>query len=136
MSLVNLAEDATGLQRDLHAALSNDLAIQALLGDPVRAFDHVPDPAIYPYLTYGRIRSEDTSGDAAPQSTHQITLHLWSRNTGRSEVLAGLRQIERAARDGVPHIVTTTYADVFLANDGHTFHGLLRLSVTLFTELL
>lgn len=134
MSALNLAEAALTLQQSLHAALANDLAVTAALGDPIRAFDDTPDDPVYPYLTYGQARSEDTSGDAAPQSTHQTTLHLWSRYSGRAEVLGLLRLISDTIREGVPHTVVPLYTDVFRAPDGRTFHGLLRLSVTLKLE--
>ncbi|GLQ22766.1 hypothetical protein GCM10007853_06400 [Algimonas ampicilliniresistens] len=134
MSALNLAADALIMQQTLHAALANDLAVTATLGDPIRAFDDTPDDPVYPYLTYGQIRSEDTSGDAAPQSTHQMTLHLWSRYAGRAEVFDLLRMVSDTIRDSVPHTVLPLYTDVFRAPDGRTFHGLLRLSVTLTLE--
>ena len=130
MSHINLAEAALTVQRDIHDALATDAMMQSLLGDPVRAYDHRPDSPVYPYLTYGTIRSEDTSGDAAPQATHQITLHLWSRYEGRSEVLSLLRRVCDTLRGVLPSLVIPLYTDVFLAPDGRTFHGLLRLSVT------
>lgn len=135
MSALNLGADAHRVQQSLHAVLAADPNILAILGDPVRAYDHTPDEPIYPYLTYGRIRSEDTSGDAAPQSSHQITLHLWSRYAGRSQVLELLRLISDRIREGMTYTVLPLYTDVFRAPDGRTFHGLLRLSVTLSSEM-
>jgi hypothetical protein len=135
MSALDLAQAALTLQADIHSALSDTLAVALALGDPVRAYDDPPDSPIYPYLTYGNVRSTDTSGDRAPQSTHQISLHVWSRYSGRSEVLDLMRLIETALDAGLPHTVTPLYLDVFRAPDGITFHGLLRLSVTLSTPL-
>ncbi|GLQ19662.1 DUF3168 domain-containing protein [Algimonas porphyrae] len=130
MSSVNLAEAALAVQHDIHTALGLDLTLQTVLGDPIRAYDHRPTDPAYPYLTYGSIRSEDSSGDAAPQSTHQITLHLWSRYEGRSEVLDLLRRVSDTICDALPQAVVPLYLDVLRAPDGRTFHGLLRLSVT------
>ena len=130
MSALDLAESARAMQTDIHSALSDNLAVTLALGDPVRAYDDPPDTPIYPYLTYGNVRSVDTSGDGAPQSTHQISLHLWSRYSGRAELLDLMRLIETALGEGMPQTVTPLYLDVFRAPDGITFHGLLRLSVT------
>jgi len=130
MSAIDLAQAALAMQTDIHAALSDNLAVTMALGDPVRAYDDAPDTPIYPYLTYGNVRSTDTSGDGAPQSNHQISLHLWSRYSGRAELLDLMRLIETALGEGMPHTVTPLYLDVFRAPDGITFHGLLRLSVT------
>lgn len=134
MSALDLANAALTMQGGIHAALSDNLAVSLALGDPVRAYDDPPDNPVYPYLTYGNVRSTDTSGDGAPQSTHQISLHLWSRYAGRSELLDLMRLVETALDAGLPHTVTPLYLDVFRAPDGLTFHGLLRLSVTLIQE--
>lgn len=131
MSAVNLADDAMTVQRDIHAALSSDAALKAALGDPPRLFDQAPPAPDYPYMTYGQSRSEDTSADGGLQSTHQMTLHLWSRQSGRAEALDLLRRISDAIRDGISHTVVPLYLDMLSAPDGRTFHGLLRLSVTL-----
>ena len=87
MSQLNLAEAALAVQGDIHAAINDSDLLKVTLGDPVRAFDETPEDPIYPYLTYGDMRSTDTSGDAAPQSSHQITIHLWSRYDGRARIL-------------------------------------------------
>lgn len=134
MSTLDLADAALTMQADIHVALSDNLAISLALGDPVRAYDDPPDNPVFPYLTYGNVRSTDTSGDGAPQSTHQISLHLWSRYSGRSELLDLMRLVEAALDADLPHTVTPLYLDVFRAPDGLTFHGLLRLSVILIME--
>lgn len=134
MSALDLAEAALAMQTDIHAALSDNLSVSLALGDPLRAYDDAPDNPVYPYLTYGNVRSTDTSGDGAPQSNHQISLHLWSRYAGRTEVLDLMRLVETALGADLLHTVTPLYLDVFRAPDGLTFHGLLRLSVTLISQ--
>lgn len=134
MSALDIANAALTMQANIHAALSDNLAVAVALGDPIRAYDDTPDSPVYPYLTYGNVRSTDTSGDGAPQSTHQISLHLWSRYSGRSELLDLMRLVETALDAELPQTVTPLYLDVFRAPDGITFHGLLRLSVTLRQE--
>lgn len=130
MSALNLAEAALLTQADLHNAITASDTLKVTLGDPVRAFDETPEEPIYPYLTYGDMRSTDTSGDDAPQSSHQITLHVWSRYDGRSEVLTLLRTLADTLDTEMPHRVLPLYVDAVRARDGISFHGLLRLSIT------
>ena len=130
MSTLNLAEAAFAVQSDIHSAIGESDVLKVTLGDPVRAFDETPEDPIYPYLTYGDMRSTDTSGDAAPQSSHQITLHLWSRYDGRAEVLALVRAVADTLDAALPYRVLPLYVDAVRARDGITFHGLLRLSIT------
>lgn len=126
-----LAAKAADMQQTILAALEIDPGVTIRLGSPPRIHDDVPADPVYPYMTFGSVRSEDTSGDAAPQTTHQISLHIWSRYTGRSEVLELMERVEHAIR-GVPvFTIVPLYLDVFRAPDGRTRHGLLRLSITI-----
>jgi len=132
--------------RALHNALEQDIGVQDVLGFPPRLYDDPPEDPIFPYLTYGPIRSEDISADGARLTVHMMTLHIWSRYTGRAEALALMGVIAAAFNDasftlsGAPggaecvsrHII---YTDVFRASDGLTLHGLLRLRVTTDQEL-
>lgn len=47
----------------IHNRLSTDLGVQAELGDPPRLYDSAPEDPIFPYLTYGDMKSEDEGGD-------------------------------------------------------------------------
>ncbi len=132
----------TEVSRALHELLSDDIHIQAVLGQTPRLYDDPPEDPIFPYLTYGPIRSEDISADGAVITAHTITLHLWSRYSGRAEMLALLGTVSTVLTEtsmsltGVSlvnrHIL---YTDIFRANDGLTLHGLLRLRVTTDREL-
>lgn len=129
MSAYLLAQQAHAVQLALHLAITGDPGVQSALGNPVRAFDDPPSAPVFPYLTYGAVRSEDTSGDGAPQGTHRIDLSVWSRDQGRGEVLELMRLIQDAAERELPHIVLPLFLDVVRAPDGRGFRGLLRLSV-------
>lgn len=126
------------LAQALHSALRIDVGIQAKLGDPARLYDHAPEDPIYPYLTYGAIRCEDKSGDAATLIAHTLNLHIWSRYGGRAEVMdvvhAACTVFERRTIDVAGFDVVTAnvvYSDIFRAPDGRTLHGLLRVAVKL-----
>lgn len=121
----------------IHIALSNDVTVQNLLGDPARLYDHPPEDPIYPYLSYGPTRSEDVGGDLTPMITHSLTLHLWSRYGGREEILQCLSAVAEVLESTTlslvdAHLVSANivFSDHFRAPDGRTLHGLLRLNVT------
>ncbi len=126
------------LTKSLHKTLAESNVIKDALGTPPRLYDHAPEDPVFPYLSYGAMRSTDIGGDDAPLMSHQITLHLWSRYSGRSEVLTLLEQVKAVLSDTdtialnltSQNLVSATilYADVLRAPDGRTHHGLLRLS--------
>jgi len=141
--MTNMSEQASTLAKAVHAVLRDDPAVQFALGGTAetvpRLYDAAPEDPVYPYLTYGALRSEDIGADDTPLASHQMTLHLWSRYSGRAEVLSLLSQVTHALRvDRLSaaasnlsiRSATAIYADVLRAADGRTQHGLLRLSFT------
>jgi len=139
---MNISEQAESLAKAVHVVLQDSPAIQYGLGGtadtPPRLYDSAPEGPEYPYLTYGALRSEDIGADETLLASHQMTLHLWSRYTGRAEVMSLLGQLGHAlepesltdAANITVRSVTSIYSDVLRAPDGRTHHGLLRLSIT------
>ena len=139
---MNISQQAEALAKAVHAVLQADPAVQYGLGGtsdiPPRLYDAAPEDPVYPYLTYGALRSEDIGADETPLAAHQMTLHLWSRYTGRAEVMALLGQVGHAlaperlteAASVAVRSATPIYSDVLRASDGRTHHGLLRMSIT------
>jgi len=139
---MNITEQAEALAKSVHAALSQDLGVQHALGgtngEAVRLYDTAPEDPVYPYLTYGAMRSEDIGADDTPLSAHRMTLHVWSRYAGRAEVLSLLSTVSAALQASVlsatGHISVRSagpvYSDVLRAADGRTHHGLARLAIT------
>ena len=128
---------AQALAKAIHLALSNNLAVQSILGQDARLYDHAPEDPIYPYLTYGPMRSADIGGDASPMTAHNLTLHLWSRYAGRAEIMTMLQAVSGALESGSwqlseGHLVSANviFTDQFRAPDGHTLHGIIRLNAT------
>ncbi len=131
--MINPAQ-AKDLAKAVHGRLAGHTGIHAVLGDPPRLYDSPPEDPVFPYLTYGDMRSEDLSGDGIGVMTHAFSLHLWSRYAGRSEVLdcvtlvAGALSSEplplEGGEVGLPIIL---YTDVLRAADGRTLHGLIRV---------
>lgn len=132
----------TDVARALHLALADDVRVQDALGDPARLYDDPPEDPVFPYLTYGPIRSEDNSVDGARLTTHLITLHVWSRYTGRAEALALMGTIASVLTSAPMSLAGAAlvnrhiiYTDIFRASDGLTLHGIVRLRVSTDQEL-
>jgi len=120
----------------VHSLLTEEAGVQAVLGQPPRLYDHPPEDPVFPYLTYGPMRSEDKSADGAVINAHMMTLHIWSRYGGRAEVMQVLQAVTQALQAGTLTLsgvklvrAQVTYTDVFRAPDGMTLHGLIRFSL-------
>jgi len=137
---MSMSQQAESLAKAVHSVLRDNPAVRFALGgttdEPPRLYDTAPEDPVFPYLTYGSLRSEDIGADDTPLASHQMTLHLWSRYMGRAEVLSLLSQTSHAlqanaltaAGDIEIRSATAIYSDVLRAPDGRTQHGLLRLS--------
>jgi len=125
---------ALAVSRALHGVLASDINIQDQLGVPPRLYDDAPEDPIFPYLTYGPMRSEDISAQGAIITSHVLSLHIWSRYSGRAELLTLLGLISGSvSHNAMPldgaNLVTrrVTFTDIFRAADGLTQHGVVRL---------
>ena len=125
------------IARALQIALSTDSDVRSVLGDVPRLYDYLPEDPLFPYLTYGPMRTVDIGGDEAALHSHILTLHVWSRYGGRAEAINILRAVSqvvltRAFELGDIHLIRRhiLYSDILRAPDGRTLHGLLRLSIT------
>lgn len=78
---------ASELQKAVHAALTGDAGLTALLGGP-DVFDQTPPSAAFPYATYGKTDVFDWSTATENGSEILFTLHVWSRERGRAQALA------------------------------------------------
>jgi hypothetical protein len=123
------------IAKALHNRLAAHLMVQHRLGDPPRLYDAAPEDPVFPYLTYGDMRSEDNSGDGVRLIRHTVTLHIWSRYAGRTEVIEIISAVTRALEEmplsvvGNDLSVGIPYVDVLRAPDGRTLHGLIRLNI-------
>ena len=125
------------IARALQIALSTDSDVRSVLGDVPRLYDYLPEDPLFPYLTYGPMRTVDIGGDEVALHSHILTLHVWSCYGGRAEAINILRAVSqvvltRAFELGDIHLVRRhiLYSDILRAPDGRTLHGLLRLSIT------
>jgi len=124
------------LAKAIHSGLSDNLAVKSVLGETPRLYDNPPEDPVFPYLTYGPMRSEDIGGDESPLTAHTVSLHIWSRYRGRAEIMTCLSAVA-GALEGTnlqltgAHLVSANivYIDNFQAPDGRTLHGLIRMKI-------
>lgn len=131
--------DMQEIARVVHQVLSDSTLITDSLGTPPRLYDHAPEDPVFPYLSYGAMRFQDLGGDETTLQSYQMTLHLWSRYAGRSEILSLVEQVKTVLSDDAAFetrlttqnlvSVSLLYSDILRAPDGRTHHGLLRLSI-------
>ncbi len=124
---------SVALQQSLFAALTGDPALLALLGGP-RVFDDVPHHQAFPFVTLGQATVRDWSTGSEAGDEHTLTLHVWSRGTGRSETHAILRALRDAVHDRALAVaghrlvnLRHEFSEARRDADGQTYHGILRL---------
>ncbi|MBS9719888.1 DUF3168 domain-containing protein [Tianweitania sp. BSSL-BM11] len=126
-----MAAAAVELQRAIFAALKGDADVTALVGE--RIHDHPPAKIRFPYLTFGRSNSYDWSTGTEIGTEHLFSIHVWSKATGKTEVLELMGHIEALLREGAfdlgeHHLVnmTPSFAETRFDEDQALHHGLLR----------
>lgn len=130
------ADSQWAVQQAVHAKLVGDAALQALLGNPPRVFDHVPAATLFPYVVIGEAHGTPFDSKTEDGFDQTLTLHTWSRYRGlkeTKEVMAGLV----AALDGgdlpvAGHrfvLLRFVFATTMLDSDGLTRHGVQRFRV-------
>ncbi len=123
---------AAALRAAVHAALTADAALTALLGGP-KIYDEPPRAAEFPYVTLGETRVNDYSTGNGPGEEHQLTVHAWSRQGGHAQAhaIAGalLQALDDAPLTLTGHSLVNfrfAVADVRREADGRTYHALVR----------
>ncbi len=128
-----MPSSAHALQQSIFSTLGAEPSIVALLGEP-RIYDQVPQPAAYPYVSFGQsiIRDASTSTDLSDE--HMLTLHIWSRAEGRKETHELIDAVRSALHDRpltlVGHRLINLrheFSEARREPDGDTIHGLVRL---------
>jgi Protein of unknown function (DUF3168) len=121
------------LQQAIFAALTGNASLTRLLGGPA-IYDDVPQPVVFPYVTFGQSTLRDASTSTDPGDEHMITLHIWSRAHGRAEVQKIIDAMRQTLQDAPlaltdHHLINLRYeySDARRDPDGETIHGTLRL---------
>jgi len=122
---------ALALQKAVFAALVADGGVGALIGD--RIYDAPPRDPVYPYASIGETRTLDWSTGTEDGAELRLTLHVWSREHGRSECLAVIEAARAVLHDAAltldGHALVNLRFDTADAGrdpDGITWHGVMR----------
>lgn len=126
-----MADSARALQKAVYDTLSVDTPLKALIGDPPRLYDRVPQNTAYPYLTLGDIQTRDWSTVTEAGADHRLTLHVWSAGHGRLECRDILDRAYTLLHDQNVALSGHTLvrlqfqsSEVFLDPDGKSYHGI------------
>lgn len=127
-----MTASALALQEAVFSALTNSTPITTALGGP-RIYDDVPQPAAFPYVTFGVSSVRDADSATESHDEHLFTLHVWSRAAGRREAHAIAALIRSALHDASlslrdHHLVNLRheFSEARRDPDGETIHGIVR----------
>ena len=126
------------LQQSVYATLTADTQLQALLGT-ARIFDDVPQKTEFPYLTLGQSSVRDWSTGTDSGDEHVLTLHVWSRASGRRQTHEIMGAVKSALHDRSLALsghrlinLRHEFSDARRDPEGDIYHGIVRLRA--FTE--
>lgn len=104
------------VQQAVTNALTGSSAVQVVLGNPARIYDHIPPSAVFPYVVFGpsHLTPYDTKTETGFE--HILTLNIWSRYRGSQEV----RDVFQALYDTLHRANLTVSGQVFLSCEFHS----------------
>ena len=123
----------TVVQAAIYNKLINDAPLMAVINgvyDDVQQADDSGNESIFPYVTIGEDSHNDISTDLELMDQVSVTIHTWSRFSGRSET----KEIQGLISDSLnrANLVESGYkfiniarvgSESFLDSDGFTRHG-------------
>lgn len=128
-----MPSSALTLQQAIFATLGADANVLALLGAP-RIHDQVPQPAAYPYISFGQSTTRDADTGTEQSDEHLLTLHIWSHSQGRSETHKLIDAVRSALHDKPLALtghrlihIRHDFSEARRDPDGDTLHGIVRL---------
>lgn len=120
------------LQRSIYEALVNATGVTMLVGG-ANIYDDPPQSAVYPFISLGESVARDWSTGTEDGEEHVLTLHVWSRASGKKEALgivdaikAVLHGSQLAPTDHTLVNLRHLFSEVRQDPDGDTFHGITR----------
>ena len=124
------------LQQAIFATLATHTDVIEAVG--TRIFDAVPRGSAFPYLVIGDDKESDWSTATEPGTSHALTIHIWSRASGRKETRLAAEAVIDALNGAELTIDGQTLIDLrYLEsestreNDGETVHARLKFKALL-----
>lgn len=126
------------LQKAMRIAILGDATLKAMVSDPVRLFDHVPENAAMPYIQHDEPGTAEwdvtpTETDAGFGHEHQLMLHVWSSYEGKKEIGAILYRLEQLFRSWSTSLtghrlvnIRYQFSDRLRDPDGQAYHGVIQ----------
>lgn len=119
------------MQVAVRQRLLGTAALVAYVGS--RVYDDVPQETPFPYVVIGDDTSIEWDQDCSTGSESTITLHTWSRYSGRMEtklmlqaIYGALHRNELTITGGHNVVCHAEFQESFLDPDGETRHGVIR----------
>jgi len=120
------------LQQAIFTALSTSTALVNYLGG-AKIYDDIPEQTPFPYVTLGQSLMTDWSTATDQGREHLFRLHVWSRDSGSSEIqliaeeiINTLHDASLSLTDNVLVNMRFSGTDVLRDADGKTHHSILR----------
>ncbi|MFY0619321.1 DUF3168 domain-containing protein [Shimia sp.] len=128
---------SVALQTAVFEALSNDAAVQSLVGDQIH--DGVPAKARFPRVTFGPTDTQHEDLVEIAARTETLQLDVWSRDKGRlreckvicDAVRSALHLADLSLTEGALVLVQVESLRVFQDPDGKTAHGVVTVRAEL-----
>lgn len=129
------------LQSAMVAAIRADETLRALISNPVRIYDHVPENAPMPYIAHDEPGTSEwdvtpTETDEGYGHEHTVMFHAWSAYEGKKEIGAILYALERLFRDWTVSLtahrvinIRYQFSDRLRDPDGQAYHGVIQFRV-------
>lgn len=118
------------LQKAVFSLLSNDSILSGLVSG---IYDHAPDGAAFPYVSFGDVRMADWSTKTTRGLEYEFELHAWSRNGGKRQcslimdVVNDVLQVGTIVTDhGSIMSMTLKSAEIERENDAITYRGTMQ----------
>jgi Protein of unknown function (DUF3168) len=80
-----MSDSLFAVQDALYDSLLASSALQAVLGNPPRLYDHVPSAPTYPYISFGNVSAVPFDTKDRTGFRQVMRFHIWSRYRGRKE---------------------------------------------------
>ncbi len=127
-----MPSSAWALQKAIFQTLTGDAALVGLMGG-ARLYDNAPQSPEFPYLTFAMSETRDWDTATERGDEHLLTLHVWSREKGRSEAHAIMDRIRDLLHDQVPALdghrcvnLRHEFSEARREPDGDTMRGITR----------